>query len=749
LSGLIQGQGVRPTVARLATHLALRGFVRNTSRGVQVVVAGNRENVLEFERQIRVLFDVQRDHVELNPTKGTGFSILPSEIGADVTTIVPPDKATCQACFGDLDDPNSRRYRYPFVSCADCGPRYSIVRAMPFDRDRTTMVDFPMCRDCQREYEQPNDRRFHAQTNACPVCGPSCWATDCDGKLLARDNDAVCQIVDVIRNGGIAAIKGLGGYQLLCDARQADTVRLLRDRKHRPSKPFPVMVANLSTATQHARLTSQEQTLLTSPIAPVLLVEPKGQTSICEPVRPGLNRIGILLPTTPLHRLLCLDCDFPLVVTSGNVSGSPLVCEQDRALALLANIADVFLHHNRRILRPVDDSVMQWVAGRGMTLRCARGLAPLSFARPNRPHRIATGGHQQVAVAIGGEQQYVLGPHIGDLDGEASRVRWRDQIDALQGLYKLSAEEIATDRHPEYFTNRASRSEFADCKVVEVQHHHAHVAAAILEHNLETNEPILGFAFDGTGYGDDDTVWGGELLLASRAKQERIGHLLPFRLPGGSAAIRQPWRTALAALSQIADASTFRHWHQKWTSHDDDRAFRFSMSQGPVCTSMGRLFDVVAAIVLQITEAHYEGEAAIRLEAICDRREPSAYTFAFEQRENLRLIDWRPVIRAVLNELRTLSPGNIAMKFHRAIANLILDVCRTVPERHAVVCGGVFQNRVLLELLHEAIVEDGIGLHLPGKIPVGDGGLAMGQLVVADAVAHNRGKSSTESSSCA
>jgi len=747
LRGLVQGQGVRPTIARLAIEQELAGFVCNTHDGVRIEVSGAEARIARFVSRVRCLpnAEMRVESPRSNQEVHGEFRIRESFAEGKLSTVVPPDLGVCEACLEDVLAPSSRRYRYAFTTCTQCGPRYSLLHRMPFDRDNTSMSPFPMCDECQLEYRDPNNRRFHSQTNACAACGPQCWSEDHACDMTARGYDAIEWIGQRIRDGLIAAIKGIGGYQLVCDATDERAVQRLRERKRRPTKPLPIMVGDLSQTQPFAFISEAECLALGAKSNPIVLLRSRWHERLAASLHPRLGDIGVMLPTSPLHRLLCAIVGRPIVVTSGNVHGAPLVHESTRARSAdaesLATIADVWLHHDREIVRPIDDSVVRCVGKREITLRCARGLAPLTFALPacNRSTAsgwIGAGGHQKVALAVATQDHLVLGPHIGDMGGESMRQRFVDELARMTSLYQLDGPRIAVDSHPDYFTHQhASRKATSpkvstlDRPVTKVQHHHAHVAASMLEHGLERKK-ALGFAFDGTGYGNDATVWGGEVLVCDETSAKRVAHLRTFRLPGGEVAVKQPWRVTMALLKQCVGESGQDAWFQRF-GQTTGSAFDYALNQGPACSSMGRLFDAVAAMVFPNEAFHYEGEAAMVLEAACDESERSNYSFALEAGEAgvTLVIDWRPVISAIAVDCGALSAGSIAMKFHRGVVMMMDEIANRHDSCVPIVCGGVFQNRVLLTLLQELNARRAEPFRMPGRVPVNDGGLSLGQLV--------------------
>jgi hydrogenase maturation protein HypF len=748
LRGLVQGQGVRPTIARLAIEQELAGFVCNTHDGVRIEVSGTKARIAKFANRVRCLPNAElckESEVSGEEMHGA-FRIRESFAAGMLSTVVPPDLGVCKACLEDIFAPSSRRYRYAFTTCTQCGPRYSLLHRMPFDRENTSMSRFSMCDECLLEYRDPNHRRFHSQTNACAACGPQCWSEDQASDLTARGYDAIEWIGQRIRDGRIAAIKGVGGYQLVCDATNESAVQRLRERKHRPTKPLSIMVGDLSQAQPFAYINEAERVALEAKSNPIVLLRSRRHERLPASIHPRLGDIGVMLPSSPLHSLLCAVVGRPIVVTSGNVHGAPLVYESSQArsseVESLATIADVWLHHDRVIVRPIDDSVVRCVGDREITMRCARGLAPLTFALP-ACHRsaandwIGVGGHQKVALAIATQEHLVLGPHLGDMGSELVRQRFVDELARMAALYQLDRPRIVVDSHPDYFTHQYASQKASTPKVstldrpmTKVQHHHAHVAAAMLEHGLE-QQKVLGFAFDGTGYGADATVWGGEVLVCDATTVTRVAHLRPFRLPGGEAAIKQPWRVAMALLKQCVVESVQAAWFQRFGQTTTCSVFDYALSQGPVCSSMGRLFDAVVAMVFPNEEFHYEGEIAMLLESACDESERSHYPFALVPGDvgDPLVIDWRPVVSNIAADCGVLTAGAIAMKFHRGVVMMMDEIANRHGSCVPIVCGGVFQNRVLLMLLQELNARRTEPFRMPGRVPVNDGGLSFGQLV--------------------
>lgn len=744
--GRVQGLGVRPVAARLAASLRLAGTVANTADGLTLELEGRSDAIdlflAEFADALPSGAVIDRLDVDADdPHTRSDFQIAArSDAGAGAAA-VPLDRVVCETCLGEIHDAADRRRHYPFTNCTVCGPRYSIIEAMPYDRPATTMRSFALCPTCSREYRAATDRRFHAQTNACPECGPQVWLVD-KAKQTVGGDQAVSAAAAVLGEGRIVALKGLGGYQLLVDATSADAVRRLRDRKRRNTKPLAILVGSLDEAERLAFLNDAERRLLRDPAGPIVVVRRRTGALLATEVAPGFDSIGLLLPTTPLHALLYEHAARPLVCTSGNREGEPLVYDEQTAEQELSGIADVWLHHDRSIARPIDDSVVRMVADSPCFLRLARGYAP--YVLPSPPGLdvpiVALGGEQKASVALWNGSQAVLGPHVGDLTGAAACERWVEQLGSLAALYgtSLAAAEVVHDRHPDYFSTGWAQQFL---RRHAVQHHHAHVAAVLLERG-ELDREVLGLAWDGTGYGDDGTVWGGECLRATGCDYRRIARLRPFPLVGGDQAVREPWRIAATVVQQALgpEATMKLDWPEvsaKQLRALIDVAARPRLSAAT--SSMGRLFDAVAALVLGVTTADDEGRPAMLLEAACDRSAAGAY--AFVHRVDDGDIDWRPVVAAVVDDLhRGATPGAVAMRFHRAVADLASSLADTYANLPLVTAGGVFQNAVLGELLTERLAtRRGRWLHSK-FVPPGDGGLAAGQLAVAAARLLQRAK---------
>jgi hydrogenase maturation protein HypF len=751
VSGTVQGVGFRPFVHRLAHDLELGGWVLNDSRGVLIEVEGASPTVSRFLERLTTeappLAAVERiEPEELSPSGEGGFQILASPSGGEPAAPVTPDSATCEECLAELRDPADRRYRYPFVNCTNCGPRFSIVEGVPYDRSLTTMAGFEMCPACRDEYEDQLDRRFHAQPNACPACGPRTKLLDACGVevVLGGAVDAVAAAAAALGEGRIAAVKGLGGYHLACRADDEGAVARLRARKHREDKPFAVMVPGIEAARELVQLGPEEEEMLASRERPIVLVPSRDRAALAASVAPGFRELGLILPYTPLHHLLLGDCDAPLVMTSGNVSDEPIAYRDTDALERLAPIADLFLTHDRPIHTRTDDSVARVVAlgGRRVTqqLRRSRGFVPASLELPVEAPRplLACGAELKNTFCLAKGRRAWVGHHIGDLENFETLRSFRGGIEHFQRLFAVEPALCAHDLHPEYFSTKyALEREGLD--LVGVQHHHAHLAACLAEHGEQGS--ALGAIYDGTGFGLDATVWGGELLLGSLGEFERAGHLLGVPLPGGVAAVREPWRMACAWLfeavgrdSQVPAPLAAVVEPRDWRNCEELIASRVG---SPMTTSMGRLFDAVGALCGAPARVSYEGQAAVELEAIADPDEDGLYEMPQERggAGGPAILDPRPVVRSVLADLSAgAEPALVSARFHNTVATATATACTEIAATAGVdtvvLSGGVFQNRRLLEPTAARITAAGLRVLIPERLPPNDGGISFGQAAV-------------------
>ncbi|HXX02028.1 MAG TPA: carbamoyltransferase HypF [Candidatus Acidoferrales bacterium] len=730
LCGAVQGVGFRPFVYRLASDMALSGWVLNSSAGLVIEVEGSPEQLSRFEQRLererpKASVVTLRESARIAPQGSTGFEIRASDSDTGKTVNVLPDLATCTECREELFDPGNRRFEYPFTNCTNCGPRYTIVADIPYDRPNTTMRGFVLCPKCREEYENPANRRFHAQPNACPVCGP---------KLDGTIEDAA----EALLNGEIVGLKGIGGFQLLVDARQPVAVARLRDRKHREEKPFALMMPSLEMARQYCEISPAEVELLESQAAPIVLVQPKNATDLAWNVAHCSPYLGVMLPYSPLHHLLMQECRFPVIATSGNRSDEPIAISNEEAKERLGGIADRFLMHNRPIVRACDDSVVRLTRGRAGILRRARGYAPLGIrVRQNLPPVLAVGGHLKNTVAIAVGQDVFLSQHIGDLDTLEARGAFEKAIADLCRLYSFKPELIACDLHPDYASTQWA--ERAGLPLVPVQHHQAHVAACAAENEVEGE--YLGVSWDGTGYGLDGAIWGGEFFHAKGNHFERIAHLRPFGLPGGDTAVREGWRSGASLLFE-----TFGRFAEPRTPSSGERSGRTRASAPPSdvatvqqmierkinviqTTSVGRLFDAVASITGIAQQNRFEGQAAMLLEnEIGATRTEEAYALPDG--------NWGPLILALMADKRAgVATPLMAARFHNALVEWILEVAARAGLKQVVLSGGVFQNRYLTERAAAALESRGFTVYTHQRVAPNDGGIALGQAVMAAAKA--------------
>ncbi len=720
LRGAVQGVGFRPFVYRLATEMALTGWVLNSSSGLVVEVEGPPDELRRFEERIeseRPKASVVTVHESTwMQTKGsTRFEIHASDADTGKSVNVLPDLATCSDCRAELFDPANRRFEYPFTNCTNCGPRYTIVVDIPYDRPNTTMRDFVLCPECREEYENPANRRFHAQPNACPACGP---------KLDGAIKDAAAAFLA----GKIVALKGIGGFQLLVDARQPAAVARLRQRKHREEKPFALMMPSVEMAHEYSHIAAAELELLESQAAPIVLLRPKSGTDIAWNVAHCSPYLGVMLPYSPLHHLLMKEFPSPLIATSGNRSDEPIAIANDEAAVRLKDIADHFLMHNRPIVRACDDSVVRLTRGRAGILRRARGYAPLGVRVPQSlPPVLAVGGHLKNTVAIAVGQDVFLSQHIGDLETVEARHAFERAIEDLCRLYSFKPEAVVCDLHPDYASTHWA--EKSGLPVIRVQHHQAHVASCAAENKVE--RPYLGVSWDGTGYGLDGSIWGGEFFHVEDGMFDRVAHLRSFNLPGGDVAVREGWRSAASLMFEVFGQESLVPEDSPRTTGKprlDDAKIRYMLGRKinvVPTSSVGRLFDGVASIAGIAQESRFEGQAAMLLEnEIGGLRTEEAYPLPDG--------DWAPLISSVVADQRAgvLVPS-IAARFHNALVNWIVEVAQKTGLKQIVLSGGVFQNRYLTERAAAVLESLGYQVHTHQRVPPNDGGLALGQAVMS------------------
>ena len=753
IRGVVQGIGFRPFVFRLAHQHALGGWIANTAQGAVLEIEGGVATLEKFQSALKSqappAAQIQEIESKTIPEEGgRDFIIRLSTQEGLPQSVIPPDLATCEECLQEINDPRSRRYRYPFTTCTRCGPRYSIVLDLPYDRVNTTMDTFPLCDDCQRESDDMADRRFHAEAMACPRCGPYLALWDSQGVVLAAKEKGFQGAGDTIRQGWILAVKGLGGFQLWVDASFEQAVERLRDRKHRPRKPFAVLFPSLDVLREHCFLSSEEQTLLTSPQAPIVLLRRKSQSSLAPLVAPDNPYLGAMLPYTPLHHLLMATVNRPVVATSGNRSEEPIVIDEQEALVRLNGIADAFLVHNRPIARPVDDSIVRMINGEPIMVRRARGYAPApitiktpEFMGKERPSFLAVGGHFKNTIAVTAQDQVIMSQHIGDLSTPEAYAQFERTVSDQLRLFNVKPQAIACDRHPDYrstiFAKTLGKS--MNIPVVPVQHHYAHILSCMAEHGLEG--PVLGVAWDGTGYGTDGTMWGSEFLLADYSGFMRVGHLRPFRLPGGEICMREPRRGALSLLYETFGEECLGMDLPPIRSLGPDLAKSLvevlkKNVNCPITTSMGRLFDGISSILGLRHFNTFEGEAAMALEFLAEPMEEedveNTYSFSLEKKRDSPIADWQLIVKVIVEDfLSGMDAARIAHGFHEEVAYLIPKVANKLKQSQLILSGGVFQNCLLGRLIQAQLRRTNFQVYRSVQVPPNDGGLALGQAMMA------------------
>jgi hydrogenase maturation protein HypF len=752
IRGAVQGVGFRPFVYRLATAMQLPGWVLNSPQGVFIEVEGEKGDLDSFllrlqEEKPEPSFIQSLEFSLLDPLQFTGFEIRSSETGGAKSTLILPDIATCRECLAEVFDPNNRRYRYPFTNCTHCGPRFTIIESLPYDRPNTSMKAFEMCRDCRNEYENPRDRRFHAQPNACPVCGPRLQLWDVSGKLLSSEDEALLGAAEAVREGKIVAVKGLGGFHLIADARNEDAVAALRFRKHREEKPFALMYTSIEQIQEDCAVSPMEARLLGSAESPIVLLERKphgAATPIAPNVAPNNPYLGAMIPYTPLHHLLLRELRSPIIATSGNLSDEPICIDEREALARLAGIADFFLVHNRPIIRHVDDSILRVVLGRELVLRRARGYAPLPIhcSQP-APDSLAVGAHLKNTVALTVDDNVFLSQHIGDLENKEASEAFRGVIRSFRHLYRVDPARVVADLHPDYLSTKFARE--LGIPLISIQHHYAHVAACMAENELDGR--VLGVSWDGTGYGLDGTVWGGEFLLTDETSFTRIAAFRKFRLPGSTPAIKEPRRAALGVLYEMLGKSVFEQRDATPVRFFSDQEISVLSQmlqkglQSPWTSSVGRLFDAVASLSGLRQTIKFEGQAAMELEfAIGSENTGEAYAFTIAEgveaapsaSDPAMIVDWEPMIRAIIQDAADAIPlARIAIKFHNTLVEVIVEVAQRISEERVVLTGGCFQNKFLLEHAVQRLEAEGFRPYWPQRVPPNDGGIALGQIFAA------------------
>ncbi len=750
VGGVVQGVGFRPFIYQLAKKHNLRGWVLNTSGSVEIEVEGGKNDLDEF------LVELRQDHppqahissltfTDHRPVGHKQFEIHKSLSQAGKYQLISPDLSTCGDCLKDFTDSKNRRYRYPFTNCTNCGPRFTIIEDIPYDRPLTTMKKFKMCPECQAEYGDPTDRRFHAQPNACPVCGPSLTLTDAAGNKIASQ-DVIATVSKLLKEGAIVAIRGLGGYLLACDAQSDPVVKRLRQRKKRPGKPFAIMLSSLDRVREHCHLSAEEEKLLTSPPSPIVLLPWKPSSSISKLVAPSLKYLGVMLPYTPLHHILMRDTDLPLVMTSGNLSEEPIARDNDEAIKRLTGIADYFLMHNRDIHSRYDDSVTMVAEGKPVILRRARGYAPYPIQLPFKARQVlGCGAEEKNTFCLTREKDAFVSQHIGDMENAETLEHFENTIALYEKMFRIKPEVLAADMHPDYLATKwaQARAEQEKLPLVTVQHHHAHSVSCMVENGV--TEPVIGVAFDGTGYGTDGHIWGGEFMTADYQGFKRRGHLEYLPLPGGAAAIKKPYRTAIGYLYTLLGEEVLTEGLPCLDRVDKIELELIKQQidkkiNSPLNSSCGRLFDAVAALSGVCGVINYDAQAAIELEmAASDERVEGAYPFTVTLNDDMRIIGLKELLAAIVSELKAGVPiAKISAKFHNTISQIIVKMCSELAEESGLktvaLSGGCFQNRRLLKQVTDELKRSRLKVITHHKVPCNDGGISLGQAVIANSI---------------
>ncbi len=742
--GAVQGVGFRPFVYRLAKEMELTGFVYNSPLGVFIEAEGEKplldRFILQIEREKPPVAKITgMEFTFLDALGFREFEIRESAEAGEKSTLILPDIAVCPDCLREMLDPNDRRYLYPFINCTNCGPRFTIIEALPYDRPNTSMKIFKMCEECRREYENPADRRFHAQPIACPDCGPhiELWAPD--GSVSAARHEALLAAAEAIRNGKILALKGLGGFHLIAAAGNEEAVLRLRRRKHREEKPFAMMFPDLETVRAICELTAFEERLLRSPEAPIVLLRRKKTVSkrlICPGIAPGNPYLGVMLPYTPLHYLLLRELGFPIVATSGNITDETICVEETAALAKLGAIADLFLTHNRPIVRHADDSIVRLIRGREMVLRRARGYAPFPVILKNPPEKddlpdtaLAVGGQLKSSIALKVNENVFLSQYIGDLSNGNAFETFTKLISDFQRLYDAKPQVVVCDAHPDYLSTKFAAGNFIE--VQKVQHHFAHVAACRAEN--EVTGPALGVSWDGTGYGLDGTIWGGEFFFSDDKTFSHLAQFRKFRLPGGEKAIVEPRRCAAGLLFEMLGKEEFgrREVLRRHFTASELKMLQTMLEReinSPQTSSVGRLFDAVASILDVSQTTSYEGQSAMKLEFAAAEEEFGGYEFDLI-RSQILLLDWEPMIRGIIEDLNQgVAVERIASKFHSTLAEIIVAIAKKCQLSRVLLSGGCFQNAILTRRTVQRLEKNNFYVYLHQRVPPNDGGIALGQI---------------------
>ena len=742
VKGIVQGVGFRPFIYKNATKNNLKGFVNNTSKGVFIEVEGYEKDITSFIEEIKhkppVLSKVTDIKIIDREIEGyTDFKIIESVEEEEAITLLSPDIATCDDCLADISDVNNRRYRYPFTNCTNCGPRFSITKKVPYDRENTTMDVFQMCSECREEYNDPLNRRFHAQPNGCSKCGPRVFICDKEGQEITS-KDPIKDIAKEIKNGKIVAIKGIGGFHLACDAKNKEVINELRKRKKRLRKPLAVMMRDIETVKKYCDVNELEERILLGNKKPILLLDKKRNSLLPKELTNYQNgKLGVMLPYTPVHHILFSEDIDILVMTSANISGEPMVYKNHEAIEKLKGIADFYLMNNRHIYIPIDDSVSRVILGKERVLRNARGYAPKSMEIKDMAYSIALGANSNNTFAIANNENIFFSNYIGDLANYNTWQHYINSLEHMKGIYKIDPKSYFYDLHPNFYQNELLKE--IKTKKIGIQHHHAHIVACMAEHFLE--EEVIGVAFDGTGYGTDGKLWGGEFFVCNKEKFKRLAHLNYVALPGGEGAIREPWKMDISYLydtfKEEYDAYVPKHLQEK--KHQIITEIIKKDINSPKASSIGRLFDAVAALLGFDAKITFQGEAAIDLENLCCRDDQSFYQYNISLEEGIYIIDCKLLIKSVAIEVISgIDRELIARRFHNTIIKFTIEVCEILRKEYnlssVVLSGGVFQNEILLINIYKELIKRDFKVYIHEQIPANDEGISIGQMIIGNEI---------------
>lgn len=743
VKGIVQGVGFRPFVYKIARENNLKGWVKNTSKGVYIDVEGTIEKINSFTYNLKhkspIVSKIEEIIIENRQLVNyKGFKIEKSDREKDTVTLIPPDMGICKDCLRDIANPKNRRYRYPFTNCTNCGPRFSIIQKLPYDRPATTMDKFQMCDNCCYEYMNPLNRRFHAQPNACPSCGPKVELIDnCGYKIICID--PIKEAAKFIKKGKIIAVKGLGGFHLSCDAKNKKAVQILRNRKHRPKKPLALMMKDIDTVKKYCNINAKEEEVITSNKRPIVLLNRK-ISQLPENIAPNNNKLGVMLPFTPLHYLLFDENIEVLIMTSANPSGIPIIYRNKEAIEILKPIADYFLIHNRDIYTPIDDSVVVVTLNKERVLRSARGYSPVYIDIKNKRNILACGSQLKNTFALSKNNKIFISQYIGNIENLETYNRFENILSHIKKIYNLTPSVIAYDIHPNYWSMEYAARQ--DIEKIPVQHHHAHIVSCMVENDIDDN--VIGITYDGIGYGTDGSIWGGEFLLCDYKDFKRVGHINYVRMPGGDAATKEPWKMAISYIYNAYGNEVYKYMPRVLKDRNIGPVLYMIKNNinSPQCSSMGRLFDAVSAITGYTGRITFEGEAAILLESMADMNENSRYNYDIEFKNEKYIINTNRIIREIIKDINIGTGYNfISNKFHNTLMDFSVEMCNIIAEKYKiykiVLSGGVFQNEILFKGIYEKLLDQGFEVYTHKIIPCNDSGISLGQIVIAGANCEN------------